>query len=1084
MKQKIFSILVFVIIAVINSTLYTPIASDPIWTNTYEGRKKDMYVDVIEDNTGRLIALGNTSSIKHKETEVLVSIFSKSGKLIKEKNIGSFRDDQAVRILQHKNRYYIVGRTNSTFEKSQGGYDAWIFALDRNLQVVWSKVLGSPEDDGFTDLIINNKGNLLAVGYNFNNPFLYEVSLEGEDVGLSKLSRIGYAATISESSETYYIAGNDCRECKDLKTRAFVSAISKDKLEDTWSDILDDEYFSRVVDSEIIKDELIVLGNVDVVNDPRYQAVLARYQLDGNKFIDFKEYGGKWDDLANDLYYNSVKDQIVISGQSKSFSKAKKEAFKGWRVILDKEFNEVESTFDGTIHHDAFHAMCYTSDGYSIYAGTRDDNAWLEAYSKDQIQSTALDQGLLEVRELLFTDLENNILNESETGIISFVVNNPSTTLISNIQVCFDLASLDSNDIVLPECYLIKNIDPNSSEKIEVQVSAGPALVSAEYSIPVTIADREVGKVKLTSMEKQYVALREELAEENYSLDDESLVATYQLTYNITNMGNITSGPIAVELTATPGVVFIDSAKTMNINAKDDESLVVKFSIDHSKLGSDPLIHVGLNSETSDASLNFKKKISIRDYLADVDGIIEEKTIAKALIAEERRIEKIKLERDAELKEMNAIKTSLADSISTVTTLDDATRFDLTTRLAKINLVEEEIFAKDYSEIVEDHTFIKPYVSDDYYETYEDLQEIILLLDHEEDFGFENLVLTVNGVKAKEGVHYLEDDLSLDIKQKGKDKLKLEYRNRIRLQKGTNTISFQVTYDEETYSPSAPVVVEKKINKTKLHVISVGVPDISQDAEYRLKYTTKDAADLAGLFNADMLNDYHDIKTDLFNTKKTTTSEGIRSCIQKLKKSDYKPEDLLVFYVSSHAFYSEDFGELFVSTSDYDFLNAEASSLRFNNDILDWLKRLPCNVILFLDICHSGHILNESEIDGESNATIQILDHLNKSKKTNSHINVISSSGSGEYSYEIDKLSNSAFMAAIKDAVSAQLFSCDDMDLVADQDNNRSLQLNEMVDFIRQRVPCLMSEYKKGREQNPSAVVTSDLDLKVYPVIN
>ena len=1058
------------------------ISSDPLWTNSYEGRKKDAYIDVIEDNIGRLITVGNTTSIKHKSSDVLVSIFSKSGKLVKEKNIGSLKDDEAVRILQHKNRYYIAGRTSSSFEESSGGYDAWIFALDNNLQVVWSRVVGSKDDDGFTDLIVNSNGNLLAVGYNYNNPFLYEVTADGEEVAFSKLTRIGYAATVSESDEVYYIAGNNCLDCKDLKTRAFVSTITKDNFEDSWGDVLDDEYFSRVVDSEIIDNELVVLGNVDVVNDPRYQVVLARYQLEGNKFLDFKEYGGKWDDLANDLYYNSTKEQLVISGQSKSFSKAKKEAYKGWRLILDRAYQELESTYDGTIHHDAYNAMCYTSDGYSIYAGTRDGDAWIEAYSKDQVEADVDDLAQLEVTDLLFTDSDsNNTLNVSEPGLVSLVVSNPTTTLISNVQVCFDLESLGSNDITFPKCYTISNLDPSTSETIEVPISAGSQLKTGEFSIPVTVADRLVGTLQLSTMERQYVSLSHELEGESYKLNETNLQAIYQISYSVNNDGNISTGPLDVELTGTSGVEFIDAVESLELEPNSKKELNIRFKIDHEKVRNDPQIYVALNSQVSDAALNFKTKVSIEEYLTEVDKIIEEKSLAEAILAEEKRVEKIKSERDAELREMEELKTILADSISTISTLDDETRFDLTTRLAKINLEEQQIFAKDYSEIVEDHTFIKPYVSDDYYETYEDLQEIILLLDHEEDFGFENIVLTLNDNILEAGVDYLEDDLSLDIKQKGKDKLKLEYRNRIRLKKGTNNISFQITYDEETYSPSAPVVIEKKINKTRLHVISVGVPDISQDADYRLKYTTKDAADLAGLFSADLLHDYHDIKTDLFNTEETTSSEGIRSSIQKLRKSDYQPEDLLVFYISSHAFYSEDFGELFVSTSDYDFLNAEASSLRFNNDILDWLKRLPCNVILLLDICHSGHILNESELEGESNATSQIIDYLNKSKKTNSHINVISSSGSGEYSYEIDKLNNSAFMAAIKDAVANQLYSCDGMELTADQDNNRSLQLNEMVDFVRQRVPCLMSEYKKGKEQNPSAVVTSDLDLKVYP---
>jgi len=64
------------------------------------------------------------------------------------------------------------------------------------------------------------------------------------------------------------------------------------------------------------------------------------------------------------------------------------------------------------------------------------------------------------------------------------------------------------------------------------------------------------------------------------------------------------------------------------------------------------------------------------------------------------------------------------------------------------------------------------------------------------------------------------------------------------------------------------------------------------------------------------------------------------------------------------------------------------------------------------------------------------------------------------------------------------LYQCDGYELTPDQDNNRALQLSEFVDFIKDRVPCLIDEHKKGRKQKPNAVVTSDLDLKVYPIIH
>ena len=1055
--------------------------SEVLWSYEYEGKKTDEYIDVIEDNNGRIVALGNTHSIKHKGSDILISIFDNAGTKLKEKNIGAEGLDEAARIIQHKGHYFVIGRSNSEFEDTKGGYDAWIFSLDNNLNVSWSYFYGSKDDDGFVDILVNQQGNLVTVGYEGNNPIIYEFDTDGAKIRSNKLSKLGYFNTISEYDDKYYSSGNSCFQCDDDKTRAFTSEIDKSSLKEEWSDVLSDEFFGQAVDSEIIDGELIILGNVDIINAPRYQAAIARYYLKDNSFIDYKEFGGKWDDLATRLYYDRSTERIYISGKSKSFSKAKKEEYKAWQLVLDSDYKELESSYEGTIHYDTYSSHLITSENYAVFVGQKNKNAWIQVYDTGNKTSNSEPTELLEVKQIVFADQGGNqYLNHSETGYIKLVLTNNSKETLNNVRVCFDNQALLDNDIAIPPCYIIKILKSGQKENVSVELSSGKDLTTGSYNIPITINAANVGSVTIQTQERQYVDLNHKKVGINH-ITNPDLSGEFELTYTVQNLGNLASGEVVGTIKASKNILLLTEKIAFSLNPKEKKDLTIRFKVEHNAVSVDPILYFSLDQNSQDATLEFKEPINISGYQSEVDGRIEIQEQERQEKAEQARLEKIKQERQTELAEIKNIKTMISDSINLLAAGKSNLTARLNERLTILALEETTIFKKDYTEVIEDHTFIRPYILDDYLETYDDLQEIILLLDHEEDFEFEQLSLTLNGQPIVAGIDYLEDDLSIDIKQKG-NSLKIEYRNRIRLHTGSNEIAFVATYGGESYQPTTPIIVEKKIQMSKLHLISIGVPDHSQTKDYRLKYTSKDAEDLVALFSDDRLESYFNTTVDLFSTSENTSSAQIKTKIQKLNKADYNPEDLLIFYISSHAFYSEDFGELFVSTSDYDFLNAEASSLRFNSDILDWLKRLPCNVILLLDICHSGHIINEAELEeGASEATSLIINHLNTANKKASHINVISSSGAGEYSYEIDKLGNSAFMAAIKEAIANQVHSCFGQEITADIDKSRSLQLNEFIDFIRQRVPCLIEEYKEGQAQNPSAVITSEIDLKIFP---
>ena len=159
---------------------------------------------------------------------------------------------------------------------------------------------------------------------------------------------------------------------------------------------------------------------------------------------------------------------------------------------------------------------------------------------------------------------------------------------------------------------------------------------------------------------------------------------------------------------------------------------------------------------------------------------------------------------------------------------------------------------------------------------------------------------------------------------------------------------------------------------------------------------------------------------------------------------DYKPNDVLVLFVSSHGKIVENRFKILQTgyNPKYDRLTID-----FKSDILETLSPLNCKKLIFLDACHSGGA--KEGFGGVSQAVVELA-------KTQPGVSTLTSCGSTEKSYEDKSWENGAFTEALLDAFADK--TCTDATgaFQADADRDHILRLGELYEFLRRRVPALV----------------------------
>jgi len=131
------------------------------WSRTYGGIENDEALAVVETENGDFIFVGYTSSFGAGAKDVLLYRTDSQGNELWRKTYGGWSDDSANDLIEAEDGGYVaVGYTHS-FGEPYG--DVWIFKIDDDGEVLWSKSFGGNEYDA-GHALINYNGDYVIIG--------------------------------------------------------------------------------------------------------------------------------------------------------------------------------------------------------------------------------------------------------------------------------------------------------------------------------------------------------------------------------------------------------------------------------------------------------------------------------------------------------------------------------------------------------------------------------------------------------------------------------------------------------------------------------------------------------------------------------------------------------------------------------------------------------------------------------------------------------------------------------------------------------------------------------------------------------
>lgn len=266
------------------------------------------------------------------------------------------------------------------------------------------------------------------------------------------------------------------------------------------------------------------------------------------------------------------------------------------------------------------------------------------------------------------------------------------------------------------------------------------------------------------------------------------------------------------------------------------------------------------------------------------------------------------------------------------------------------------------------------------------------------------------------------------------------------------------------YSPLRP----------NLHIISIG-------PKLNLNYTENDAKDFADLFKnqGGSKGNYLFSSVEVNNlligkdAKATAIANAIRSLELNINHGNIAKDDAIILFISSHGSINET-GELIIQGQDFNPNNPEFTSIKYKQ-IIEWLNKIPCKKIVFLDACHSGQ--------GGKTDINAINTQIHKWNKA-SGVSVLSSSKGSQISYEDPAWQNGAFTEAIVQGLKYGKADGHQRKLAKRKDKyilkDGIITLNELYNWIADYVPEIVADRKNGAKQNPMFVSNQLGDLAIF----
>ncbi|MCB4760121.1 MAG: hypothetical protein LGB58_05295 [Sulfurovum sp.] len=137
-------------------------AGKRLWTKTFGGKHEDILLGVTATVDNGIVAIGSTRSYGSSQTDLTVMKIDKKGKTVWHKIYGFkyYEYGNAVATTRDGG-FMLVGGTNTL---GKGNHSAYMLALDRHGNLIWSHVYGDERKDIAHGVARMSEGSLVVVG--------------------------------------------------------------------------------------------------------------------------------------------------------------------------------------------------------------------------------------------------------------------------------------------------------------------------------------------------------------------------------------------------------------------------------------------------------------------------------------------------------------------------------------------------------------------------------------------------------------------------------------------------------------------------------------------------------------------------------------------------------------------------------------------------------------------------------------------------------------------------------------------------------------------------------------------------------
>lgn len=274
------------------------------------------------------------------------------------------------------------------------------------------------------------------------------------------------------------------------------------------------------------------------------------------------------------------------------------------------------------------------------------------------------------------------------------------------------------------------------------------------------------------------------------------------------------------------------------------------------------------------------------------------------------------------------------------------------------------------------------------------------------------------------------------------------------LEPGMNTIEVIATTAASATGAARVDVLRERLTasvqpqKPNCYFLGIGIAEY-EDKSLKLKFPADDARDLASALRRQKGKLFENVESKVITEK--PGARDIKRGLSWLRQS-VTQGDLAVVFISAHG-WPQGREEFYLAP--YDFNTEEPSVTGFSKDELETeLRKLPCKVLVVLDACYSGKVVQQLAMAKDAEDALQQV--VKDFSRVESGLVVIASSTGGERSWEKPEWGHGALAAAIIEALTGESQIGPLVERVsADSNGDGVLYVDEMATYLANRVKQL-----------------------------